>query len=166
MKRIAFTLSLFLFFAYTYAQTCDDIQDISHNYCHAASKQKPCKRCNYPQWQSMKSGYDGEVVEFTTEGINEFLRFYSGNRLGSWMVKASDVCDMGKIASFEEIKEILQLTEVPDAIVVVEVPEGTPMYEGRIYGSSCGYCRQFCVMNDLNEDCFRNFDEKKISCSN
>jgi len=165
MGKTFLTLSLFLVFFTVNAQTCDDIQDIKHDSCHIASKADECKRCNYPQWQSMKSWYDEEVVEFTTKDHNEFLRFYSGNRMGSWMVKASDVCVDGKTASFEEIKEILQLTEVPNAIVIVDVPGGTVMYEGRIYGSTCGYCRQFCVKGNLDEDCFISFNGKSINCS-
>ena len=165
MRKIILALNLILFVFTCNAQTCDDIQDISHKNCHVIDTVKGCKHCNYPQWQSMKSWYDGKVVEFTTAGINIFLRFYSGNREGSWMVKAKDICVDGRIASFEEAKEILQLTDAPDSLVIVDIPGGTVMLEGRIYGSTCDSCRQFCVEDKLDKDCFISINDKMTDCS-
>ena len=165
MKKIIYTISLFLVYFIVSSQTCADIQDICHRDCKVIDTANGCKNCNYPQWKCMKSWYDGEVVEFTTVGRNKFLRFISGNREGSWMVKPTDVCVDGKIASFGEVREILQLQDMPDAILIVNVPEGTVMLEGRIYGSTCYSCRQFCVKDYLDKDCFTSFTCETLSCS-
>jgi hypothetical protein len=152
---------LLFFFSFAYssvkAQDFADIKEFKPKDYHIISECNDCDYCNYPQVYPTKSWFDGGVIEFTTsKHTTTFLRFYTedsqGHKYpcGHWMIPEEDICRSGMLPSMKEIKDILVLEYVPKYIVEVHVPKGTAMLEGRIYGSTCETCRQFCLLGDLN----------------
>ncbi|MBK6482158.1 MAG: hypothetical protein IPG01_03260 [Chitinophagaceae bacterium] len=76
-----------------------------------------------------------QVIEFTTETEEQFVRLFSdtegGSASGKWLAKKSDLLDAdGNMLSPEKIKDKLALEHIPNKIVDVQVPSGTPMRTG------------------------------------
>jgi len=103
-----------------------------------------------------------EVLEFTTETEEKFVRVYSsagGNASGSWLAKPSELIGSnGKMLSPEQLKSKFGLKYLPDMIQDVNVPAGTKMRTGvageKTNWSAKGGGVQYELLNEIPVESF------------